>query len=156
MKSGDYWGATLAIRYCTRILDRADLTQMLAAAEKKSYLKDANDPKADAETRIGAIQWLLTHHPEDGEKLRGRIPKLQATADRERRRAIAQQAEAERRRKKSEGVRIGMTQNDVIASSWGKPRKINRTTTARAVREQWVYDGGYLYFDDGVLTAIQN
>jgi SOS-response transcriptional repressor LexA len=33
---------------------------------------------------------------------------------------------------------------------------VNRTTFARGVHEQWVYDGGYLYFEDGVLTTIQN
>lgn len=63
---------------------------------------------------------------------------------------------AEKARKKREGVSISMSQEDVIASSWGKPRKINRTTRANSVREQWVYDGGYLYFVDGILTTIQN
>jgi len=65
-----------------------------------------------------------------------------------------QKADARQRRR--EGVVIGMSQKDVIASSWGKPRKINTTTRASGVREQWVYGGGYLYFQDGVLTSIQN
>ena len=63
---------------------------------------------------------------------------------------------AEAKIKKSQGVAIGMTMDDAIASSWGKPRKINRTTYSKTVREQWVYDGGYLYFTDGTLTSIQN
>lgn len=63
---------------------------------------------------------------------------------------------AEKARKKSEGVRVGMSQEEVLASQWGKPRKINRTTNASAVSEQWVYDGGYLYFRDGVLQTVQN
>lgn len=72
-------------------------------------------------------------------------------------RAEAAKVEAQvRAAKKREGVRIGMTQDDVVASSWGKPRKINRTTTAYGVREQWVYDGGYLYFEKGILTSVQN
>jgi len=33
---------------------------------------------------------------------------------------------------------------------------VNRTVTAGHVREQWVYPVGYLYFDNGILTAIQN
>ena len=41
-------------------------------------------------------------------------------------------------------------------SSWGKPRKVNRSTYTFGVHEQWVYDGGYLYFEDGKLTSIQN
>jgi hypothetical protein len=62
-------------------------------------------------------------------------------------------ARAQRRR---EGVSIGMTQADALASSWGRPEKVNRTTTVRGEREQWVYPGGYLYFENGILTAIQN
>jgi hypothetical protein len=54
------------------------------------------------------------------------------------------------------GVRIGMTTDEVEDSSWGKPRSINRTIVAGHVHEQWVYGGGLLYFDNGVLTAIQN
>ena len=53
-------------------------------------------------------------------------------------------------------VRIGMT-SEMCRLGWGKPNKINRTTTTYCVREQWVYgNGNYLYFEDGVLTAIQN
>ncbi len=56
----------------------------------------------------------------------------------------------------SEGVIIGMSKEQALASSWGKPRRINRTTTARGATEQWVYSGGYLYFVNGILTTIQN
>jgi len=52
-------------------------------------------------------------------------------------------------------VHIGMTAEQARAA-WGAPSDINRTTYSFGVREQWVYDGGYLYFEDGVLTAIQN
>lgn len=58
--------------------------------------------------------------------------------------------------RKAEGVSIGMTGSDVRQSSWGKPLKVNRTSTANGTREQWVYRGGYLYFENGSLTAIQN
>lgn len=58
---------------------------------------------------------------------------------------------------KKEGVVIGMTAERVIQSKWGRPEKVNRTTTANKVREQWVYGGSnYLYFTDGILTSIQN
>ena len=61
-------------------------------------------------------------------------------------------------RAKLPGVRIGMTASEVTSkTNWGKPRNINRTTTTSGTTEQWVYDGGnYLYFTNGVLTAIQN
>jgi hypothetical protein len=54
------------------------------------------------------------------------------------------------------GVRIGMTTGEVEASTWGKPRSIHRTIVADHVHEQWVYSGGYLYFDNGIPTGIQN
>ncbi|WP_088226122.1 hypothetical protein [Desulfosporosinus sp. FKB] len=59
---------------------------------------------------------------------------------------------------KTQGVRIGMTEQEVLDSSWGKPQKTNKTITAYGTTEQWVYaDGnGYLYFDNGILTAVQN
>jgi hypothetical protein len=64
---------------------------------------------------------------------------------------------ADKARKRREGVTVGMSQQDVLDSSWGRPESVNRTTTARGTREQWVYGGrNYLYFENGVLTTIQN
>lgn len=55
-----------------------------------------------------------------------------------------------------ENPRIGMTSDEVRNSRWGNPQKINKTTTANGTREQWVYSiNRYLYFEDDVLTAIQ-
>ena len=51
---------------------------------------------------------------------------------------------------------IGMTAEEVRNSTWGKPEDINRTTTAYGVHEQWVYSNyRYIYFDNGIVTAIQ-
>lgn len=51
---------------------------------------------------------------------------------------------------------IGMTIEEVLISSWGKPESINKTTTAYSVREQWVYPNyNYLYFNDGILISFQ-
>jgi len=63
----------------------------------------------------------------------------------------------------------GMT-DEQAAIAWGRPTKINRTITTHGVREQWVYSGDgsiardlyrrtrtcYLYFENGILTAIQD
>lgn len=59
-------------------------------------------------------------------------------------------------KQQSQGVLIGMLPAEVLQSSWGKPSRVNRTTTANGVTEQWVYAGGYLYFKNGVLAAVQN
>lgn len=72
--------------------------------------------------------------------------------------AERKQREAEEKaRKKSQGVTIGMTQQEVLDSMWGEPERINRTVTENHVYEQWVYGyPNYLYFTDGILTSIQN
>ncbi len=54
-------------------------------------------------------------------------------------------------------VYIGMTKEQVLSTNWGAPKDINRTITANHTSEQWVYQyGSYLYFEDGILVAIQN
>lgn len=64
---------------------------------------------------------------------------------------------AEKESKRKGGVRIGMSAKQVRASNWGAPNSINSTVTAHGVDEQWVYGTrSYLYFHNGVLTAIQN
>lgn len=54
---------------------------------------------------------------------------------------------------------IGMTADEVRNSTWGSPSSINKTTTQNGIHEQWVYRGTsktkYIYFDNGVVTAIQ-
>ena len=53
-------------------------------------------------------------------------------------------------------VRRGMTAEQCRAA-WGRPQDINRTSGSYGVHEQWVYGGhNYLYFEDGILTTIQN
>jgi hypothetical protein len=59
-------------------------------------------------------------------------------------------------RKKKPGVSIGMTAEEVKdRTSWGSPNHVNRTITTNGTSEQWVYGSGYLYFNKGILTAIQ-
>lgn len=40
--------------------------------------------------------------------------------------------------------------------SWGEPLDINTTTGSYGTHEQWVYGTSYLYFENGILTTIQN
>lgn len=53
---------------------------------------------------------------------------------------------------------IGMNQ-DQVKAAWGKPYKINSSTGSYGVHEQWVmsegFGGDYLYFQNGVLTSMQ-
>lgn len=51
---------------------------------------------------------------------------------------------------------IGMTAEEVRQSTWGEPSDINKTTYAWGIKEQWCYSGyRYIYFEDGIVTAIQ-
>jgi len=71
--------------------------------------------------------------------------------------AVVEFVNAAKRAKKLTGVQIGMFEQDVLDSSWGKPLHVNTTTNARGVLAQWVYGGNnYLYFENGVLTSISN
>ncbi len=85
--------------------------------------------------------------------LLAKATKLREAADLE---AEKKRRKLELAEKKKHGVTIGMTMQEVLDSSWGKPRSINKTTNANGTHEQWVYGGGYLYFDGEVLTTIQN
>lgn len=64
---------------------------------------------------------------------------------------------AETAAKKKQGVSVGMSPQDALDSKWGRPDRVNRSTNRYGSSEQWVYgDGNYLYFENGVLTSIQN
>lgn len=50
---------------------------------------------------------------------------------------------------------IGMTKKMAIISR-GYPKDINRTVGSWGIHEQWVYDGAYLYFENGYLKSWQD
>jgi uncharacterized Zn finger protein len=149
MSKKQYWAAANHIRSCAYHLDNEEVKNLLKEAEVASHLSEINNPKLSPKTRGQAMQKLAKDYPEFGEQYAKQGELLLAEADKKER-------EAERKRKKSEGVSIGMTKEDVLASSWGKPKSINTTITAYGRREQWVYgSGNYLYFNDDKLTSIQ-
>lgn len=51
-------------------------------------------------------------------------------------------------------VKIGMNKLEAELS-WGRPLNIKTTTGSWGVHEQWIYKNSYLYFENGVLTTIQ-
>jgi hypothetical protein len=137
----DYKGAAESIRECANVAAIADPRKAaLKRAEAQVLIGQATDKTRPLQQRIADLRWLELHHAEEYSPYRALAASLQRTADLE--------AKAEQRRiaaeKRREGVSIGMSQQDVLDSSWGKPRKINRTTYSWGTKEQWVYDGGYL------------
>jgi len=50
---------------------------------------------------------------------------------------------------------IGMNSDEVRDSTWGEPKKVNKTTYTWGTTEQWCYsDYRYIYFENGVVIAI--
>lgn len=99
----------------------------------------------------------------DGESCEAKSQKRQAEIDAKNTRIDAEKKIMEERWEATKAKEkllpnptIGMTMREVENSSWNFPNKVNKTTTMNGTTEQWVYnDQGYLYFTNGILTAIQ-
>jgi hypothetical protein len=52
-------------------------------------------------------------------------------------------------------LQIGWSDDTVLRAMKCAPEHINSTTTQMRDREQWVFPGQYLYFEDGALVEIQ-
>ena len=149
MAKRDFWGASIDLANCELIKDGNDYAALRRSAERLHYENEIAVSKNDPARKYSAVERLLEDgHSVDPALIRGREKFLES---------VRQKASAtEKKYKKSQGVLIGMTEADVLDSMWGKPRKINRTTRASGESAQWVYDGGYLYFENGRLTAVQH
>jgi hypothetical protein len=81
-----------------------------------------------------------------------------AQKNEEHRQEVARQEEAREAECKRRGPpKVGMTKAQVFKTCWGETGRINRTVTANGVFEQYVYsDTSYVYFENGIVTAIQN
>ncbi len=111
--------------------------------EPKDYTHLFENEYSGTEQHYDFVQYVLTASPSD----------VAATE----RKAKAKAAAASAAWKARGGVRAGMTAKQVLASNWGRPNSVNRTTGSYGVHEQWVYgDNNYLYFENGVLRTIQN
>lgn len=146
MDEKSYSLAVTKLSACSVRLENDEYKNLVMTAEVKSYELVINNPKSPAGDRIQNIELLEKRNPDLAKK----YEKLKISL-------VTEVAKRDAVGKKQRGVTIGMTPEEVVASSWGKPKSINRTTTASGVREQWVYGGGnYLYFMNGKLDAVQN
>jgi hypothetical protein len=62
-------------------------------------------------------------------------------------------AEAECRRRGT--PTIGMTLAQARATCWGEPYNVNRTEGAGGTNDQLVFNQGYVYVTNGIVTSIQ-
>jgi len=116
----------------------------------------SNDPEEDehSELKIYA-EYVTDEELEQREKQKEEARKQRRE---ERKKEQEEQIKKEREEKNKPKIKpfIGMTDYEALESSWGKPKKVNKTTNVYGVREQWVYEGyRYLYFENGYLTTIQ-
>lgn len=51
---------------------------------------------------------------------------------------------------------VGMTADEVRASAWGSPSSTESSETNSGVREQWIYEFGKVYLENGVVTLVQS
>lgn len=145
-----HWSAADVLRGCATRLNDAELLERVRKAEVASHMAIIGNKQQPPRARAEAMLRLAQDHPEAGRRFENEARQIIEQADR------ADQLAAKAKRKR-EGVSIGMTQQQALDSSWGRPSHINRTTTAAGMREQWVYGGGnYLYFSNGILVSIQN
>lgn len=157
MKEKQFWDASLKLRPCADILADASLQALVDDAEIKEQISVLENPKATASQKFDAAQKLRFGYPEAGTKYENQLAKIEKDYEKHQNKEIAAENKKTADAKRKQGVQIGMTQEDVLASNWGKPLKVNRTVNAYGTREQWVYRGGnYLYFEDGRLTTVQN
>jgi len=147
-----YDKALTAFGDCPALLRDKELIGMLNDARREILKETIVNKTASLDDRVEAARSLRLHHPEAANSL----AKVEASLVKQRDARDKAAAQREAAIKRSKGVNIGMSAEDVRASSWGHPNRVNRTTTKYGTREQWVYDGGYLYFENDVLTAIQN
>ena len=142
-----FWKAAGALRFCASTLpNNSDLNALIADAEIKEHQAVIKDPKASKVEKNKAKERLVIDYPVAGKEYANDVVK-QGKADE------AMQA----RRLKSQGVKIGMSQAEVVASSWGKPKNVSRTSTAYGATEIWHYGfPNFLYFENGILTQIHN
>lgn len=154
--NGRLFYAVEAMGNCASLTGNSALAAEVSAVHVDALTKAATNKRAPAAERLRSFDILERLYPEQAKALPTLKAALEKQASAEKIKSDAAQARADAARKRREGVRIGMSEQDVLDSSWGRPRKVNRTTRASGTAEQWVYDGGYLYFDNGVLTSIQN
>lgn len=123
-----YWDAALALGDCPNILKDKTLIDMQLGARRLSFIETASDPKAPIDARLTAIGSLNAYYPADAAQFEKTRLALQAQADKASAADAKRVADAERKRRRSEGVNIGMTKEEALQSSWGKPESVNRTT----------------------------
>lgn len=149
------------------LIEQKQWDKALKELEKNRLLKDTNIDSLRKQIEDELKQQKEQKEAKEAEEEQQKENEKKAKEAEEKEKKEAKEAEEkkqkeikeaeEKARKKSQGVNLGMSKQDVLDSSWGTPNKVNTTTTKYGVHEQWCYSGNnYLYFENGKLTSIQN
>lgn len=155
LKLGKFIEAANSLKPCATSTQNKDLLALVKNAESAHLSAVATDESIDATARLIALKQLAVIDPDKAARfdlLAAKLPSL-----------VSQQADQVRRadaeRRKQHGPAVGMTKEQAMMSSWGKPDRVNTTTHSFGTSEQWIYNirrNGYLYFENNRLTTIQN
>jgi hypothetical protein len=149
MDKKSYWLASLQMTACGTLGSHPEYKKMEMAAELLHYQEELAASGRDKTRKMAAVNSMISRGHPVSHALAVEFRKYEEVE-------MARAKAAEARLRKSQGVTIGMTYEEVLASSWGRPKRVNKTTRATSESQQWVYDGGYLYFENGVLRTIQH
>ena len=152
MANKQYWPAVLRIRFCAQRLDDPTLTALVAEGEILSYKQNIDNPELSDFDRLRAGESFERDYPDQAKNHQRSISSLRSRVE-------ANQADNGRTSawlRRNSTPPIGISKREAIDQYWGYPSDISKTTTSYGTREQWIYgDRRYLYFDNEVLTAVQ-
>lgn len=145
-KAGKAWDAHMTLHLCVASLaGDAEFAQLSLSYEIADNVRSLKDPKQTTTGKLASARRIRELDPEAFKSYAATLDRLELQEARE----IA----AEKRKR---GVTVGMTKDDVLASSWGRPESINKSVYSHGTHEQWIYGNGhYLYFEGNQLTSIQ-
>lgn len=158
------WDAAKVVRECALFLKDKELMEMLQEAEVKGYGYQIQDKSLGLETRLKSIELLAADYPDQAQKYQKLKQQMEMAVEGEDRRQAAESQRlsklAEKReaaKRKSQGVSLGMTPDEVMASNWGRPRRVTRSQSSYISTEMWDYGyPNFLYFVNGRLEQIHN
>ena len=154
-KQKNFEQAANLLNACSDISTNKDFDQKYQEYSLQHWTNVIKNVKASSDEKKIAHQNLATLDPKNAEMHRKTSEHFASLAKQKAERDAAAAERARKKAAKKAGVSVGMSQQEVLESSWGRPERVNRRVTANGVHEQWAYSGyNYLHFEDGVLTSI--
>lgn len=150
------------------LAEKQRLTNEKTLAEVKSIVSDATVSNID---KLRAIDRVHTFDPAQAQSMKKtvmadvdvKVAKNEKNLDQIRKQREIDNvrlSHLDKKRKKQEGVSIGMTMQDVLDSSWGRPQHKTSYHSSLGTKTIWQYgeygQRGSIIFDNGIVTMIRN